>query len=96
MPKVRSDPSSDAISKTALGANVVKQARGKSTTEGFIKDAERVVVRIGACRAKRDHADIGLVHVIFRDEVVAGLGGRVLNLVLWNSRALRPGVECCA
>ena len=89
-------PAADAVGQAALGANVVEQARGEAAAEGFVEHVDRVVVGIVARGAEPDHVNVALVHVIFRDQVVAGLGRRVLHIILRKRRTFRPGVECGA
>ncbi len=96
MSEIGADASADAVRQTALGANVVEQARRETAAEGFVEHRDGVIVGIVAGGAERDHVDVALVYVVLGDEVIAGLGGRVLDLVLRNRRTFGPGVECGA
>ncbi len=93
MAEVGPDASADAIGQAALGADVVKQARGESAAEGFIENADRVVVGIIARGAERDHVNVALVHVFLRNQIIAGLGRLVFDFVLGKRWPFRPGVE---
>ena len=80
MPEIGANAAADAVGEAALGANVVEQARRKAAAESFVENADGVVVGIVARGSERDHVNVALVHILFRDQIVAGLGGLVLNL----------------
>ena len=88
MTEVGANSATHAIGKAAFGANVVEQAGRKSAAEGLVENADGVVVRVVAGRAHGDHADVALVHVFLRDQVIAGLGGIVLKIILWETPVL--------
>src|SRR5581483_10393983 len=94
MPEIGADAAANSVGKAALSADVVKQAGRESAAEGFVEDANRVVVRIGAGRTQRDHADVRLVHIVFWNKVETRLGRIVLYVFFRKRRALRPGIEC--
>src|SRR5579862_4575113 len=93
MSEVRANASAHAVGQAALGADIVEQARRKSSAEGLVENADGVIVRIVAGRPQGDHADVALVYVLFGNEVIAGLGRIVLNLILGEIRAFGPGVK---
>src|SRR5215469_8506451 len=94
MPEVCADTSAHSVSQAALGPNVIEQARGEATTECFVEDADGVVVGIGAGSAEANHADVALVYVLFRNEIVAGFGWIKLDVWLGKCWTLRPRFEC--
>ena len=90
MPKVRPDATAHVVGQAALGANVVEQPRGEAAAESLVKDADGVVVGIVARSAQRHHVDGALIYVFLRDEIVARLGGVVLDLFLRQVGASGP------
>ena len=93
MAEVAADAASSFVGESTLGANVIEQARGKSSSEGFVENADGVVVGIVARSAERDHADARLVHIIFGDDVVAGLGRGIFDVIFRRLFAARPRLE---
>ena len=73
MAEIGADAAADAIGESALGADVVEQARGKTAAEGFVENTDGVVVGIVARGSEPDHVNVALVHILFRHQVVAGL-----------------------
>ena len=96
MAEVGADASTDAVSQAALGTDVIEQARREAAAERFVENADGVIVGIVAGGTERHHVDGALVHIVFRDEVVTGLGRIVFDVVLRNVRTFRPRVESLA
>src|SRR5580698_8249335 len=93
MPEVGADAASDFVGETALGAEIVEQARGHSSAKRFIEHGDGVVVGIVARGAQRDHADAALVYIVFGNEVIAGLGWVVLNVIFRQVGTFGPSLE---
>src|SRR5579863_8580764 len=93
MSEVGANASTHSVSEAALGSDIVKQARGESSTKGFVENADGVIVRIVASGPQRNHPDVALVYILFRDEVVAGFSRIVCNVVLGKIRTFGPGIE---
>src|SRR5262249_21700221 len=86
------DSAAHGVRETTLGTDVLDQARREGpTAKGLIENLNRVVVGIVALRTEFDSADIGLVHILFDDLVVAGLGRLELDVFFLGRRTLRPG-----
>src|SRR6202140_6009409 len=94
MAKVGTNASANAVREASLGANVVKQARRKTAAESLVEYADGVIVRIVARSSEPHQMDVALVYVFFRDQVIAGRSGLVLNLIFRNCRTFGPRVEC--
>src|SRR5258708_25191248 len=93
MPKVRANTAANAVSEAAPGTNVIEQARRKSAPKRLIEYGNGVIVGIIPGGPKGNHVNVALVHVFFRNDVVAGLGGMILNFILWQFAALGPGLK---
>src|SRR5690242_1869660 len=94
MSEVGANTSADTVSQAPLGADVVEEARGESSTERFVENTDGVIVGIVTRYAEAHHTDVALVHIIFGDQIVAGLRGRILHLRFLECRALGPRLEC--
>ena len=62
----------------------------------LVEYRDGVVVGIVARGAERHHVDAALIHVFLRNEVVARLGGMVLNVVFRQVGAFGPRLKCGA
>ena len=75
------DAAAHRVRQPALGANVAEQARREAAAEDFIENLDSVSSQDCATfGAEGNHANVALVHVLFGDQVVAGLGGLELDL----------------
>src|ERR1700722_364613 len=93
MPEVRADAASDVVSEAPLGADVVEQARGESTAERLVEHRNGVIVRIVTGGAEPHHMNAALVYIFFRNFIVAGRGGMILNVLFGQFSAFGPGFK---
>src|SRR5207248_1504891 len=93
MPEVGANAAANTVGESALGADVVEQARGETSAKSLVEDSDGVIIGIVAGGAERHHVDGALVHVVFGDQVVAGLGWSVLNIIFRERWTLGPRIE---
>src|ERR1022692_3176328 len=80
----RADSAADAIGESFGSANVVKQARRKSSAEGFAEDRRRKVIWISSRDPDRNQLNLALIDVVLFDQVIARfrrIGLRGLSVV---------------
>src|SRR5580692_5833438 len=87
------NPAAHRISETLGGANALHQTGRKSVAEYLIENLGGIVVGVVAENAQFHHADVALVHVSFRNQIVAGLGGMEFDVGRLCSRAFCPSSE---
>ena len=69
----------------------LEQAGRKASAERLIENADGIVVGIVARGAQLHHVNVALVHIFFRNQVVAGLRGMELDFLLLSAgRRLWP------
>ncbi len=93
MIKRRADAAAHGVGQAETSADVLHEAGREAAAEDFVEDFDGEVVRISAVGAERDHAYVRLVHVVFTDQVVAGLGRMDFDFRFRSRRTLWPGCE---
>ncbi len=78
------------VGETLRGAQVAKQSGRETSTESFIEYLDGVEVRIIFRRARANHVDRTLIHIGFRDQVVARLRGIGRKVLFGKRRTLGP------
>ena len=90
MIKSSADATTNAVGEALCGAKALHQSGREAASEGFVKNFDRIIVRIVAGGPKPDHVNAALVHVLFLHLVIAGLGGFKLDFRRFCSRAFGP------